>query len=203
MCTRIVRHAPPFERAASWPAGLAGSTLSHATTRARRSPLARAELATLSGKLDGMDTAGGIDFDGDGTIDVSASKPGQLMKYSEFKPPGLRVETGVSMFQDPQCELKDYAPEANGIIPGYAGHIPRARDKYGGSAHNGCSVAIHGHKHIGPQIAHQKTEALGNRYGTDGLPLPPKAVEPRYNNYKEKVQGVMPGCARRTAASVT
>jgi len=151
------------------------------------------QLATLSGKLDSMSTAGGIDFDGDGTIDVSASKPGQMMKYSEFKPPGLSVETGVSMFQDPACELKDYAPEANGIIPGYAGHFPRARDKYGGSAHNGCSVAIHGHKHIGPQIAHQKTEALGNRYGTDGLPLPPKAVEPRYSNYKEKVQGVMPG----------
>jgi len=86
------------------------------------------QLATLSGKLDSMSTAGGIDFDGDGTIDVSASKPGQMMKYSEFKPPGLSVETGVSMFQDPACELKDYAPEANGIIPGYAGHIPRARD---------------------------------------------------------------------------
>lgn len=151
------------------------------------------QLAKLSGALDGMDTAGGIDFDGDGVVDVSADKPGQLMKFSDFKPPGLTVATGVSMFQDPACELKDYAPEANGIIPGYAGHIPRARDKYGGSAHNGASIAIHGHKHIGPQIAHEKTEALGNRYGTDGLPLPPKAVEPRYQNYKEKSKGVMPG----------
>ena len=45
--------------------------------------------------------------------------------------------------------LPDYAPEANGIIPGYAGHIPRARDKYGGAAHGGCALPNHGqHKHM-------------------------------------------------------
>merc|ERR1719198_777252 len=115
------------------------------------------------------------------------------MKYSEFKPPGLNVKTEVSMFQDPSCPLTDYQKEANGIIPGYAGHIPRARDKYGGAAHGGCSVAIHGQKHIGPQIAHEKPEALGNRFGNDGLPLPPKAVEPVFDNFKVNVQGVMPG----------
>jgi len=154
------------------------------------------QMARLSGALDSMDTAGGIDFDGDGQVDVSLEKPGMLMKYSEFKPPGKFVATGISMGPsgDPKCEIPDYAPQANGIIPGYAGHIPRARDKYGGAAHGAASVAVHGiGVHLGPQIAHEKTEALGNRYGSDGLPLPPEAVEPRYDNFKTKVQGVMPG----------
>jgi len=153
------------------------------------------QLARLSGNLEAMSSAGGIDFDGDGTIDVSMDKPGAMMKYSEFKPPGVHVALGISMGPsgDPACDIPDYAPQANGIIPGYSGHIPRARDKYGGSAHGGCSVAIHGQKHIGPQIAHQKRDALGNRFGTDGLPLPPKAVEPVFDNFKVNVQGVMPG----------
>ena len=156
------------------------------------------QLAKLSGSLESMSGAGGIDFDGDGKVDVSTDKPGALMKFSEFTPPGLSVATGISMGPsgDATCDIPDYAPEANGIIPGYAGHIPRARDKYGGAAHGGCSVAIHGQKHIGPQIAHVKTEVLGNRYGSDGLPLPPQAVEPVFDNFKTKVQGVMPGCAR-------
>lgn len=154
------------------------------------------QLAKLSGSLDSMNTAGGIDFDGDGQVDVSAEKPGALMKYSEFKAPGLMVATGISMGPsgDPACELPDYAPEANGIVPGYAGHIPRARDKYGGSAHLGSSVADHGvGVHMGPQIGHEKHAALGNKFGTDGLPLSGNEIEPRFDNYKQKVQGVMPG----------
>jgi hypothetical protein len=154
------------------------------------------QLAKLSGSLDSMNTAGGIDFDGDGQVDVSAEKPGALMKYSEFVAPGLQVATGISMGPsgDPACDLPDYAPEANGIIPGYAGHIPRARDKYGGSAHLGCSMSDHGvHVHMGPQIGHVKQEALGNKYGTDGLPLRGGEIQPRFDNYQQKVQGVMPG----------
>ena len=153
------------------------------------------QLAKLSGNLQSMAGADGIDFDGDGQVDVSLDKPGALMKYSEFKAPGLMVATGISMGPsgDPRCEIPDYAPEANGIIPGYAGHIPRARDKYGGAAHGGCSIEIHGQKHIGPQVAHDKREVLGNRFGSDGLPLPPEAVEPVFDNYKTRVQGVMPG----------
>ena len=161
------------------------------------------ELAKLSGALDSMNTAGGIDFDGDGVVDVSAEKPGALMKYSEFKAPGLTVATGISMGPsgDPKCELPDYAPEANGIIPGYAGHIPRARDKYGGSAHLGCSMSDHGvHEHMGPQIGHEKKAVLGNKFGTDGLPLTGTEIEPRFDNYQQKVQGIMPGCARSASA---
>ena len=104
------------------------------------------KLAALSGMgdrlsvdVDGDGVQDGIDIDGDGTVDIDASKPGQMMKYSEFKAPGLLVKTGKSIFQDPFCELTDYQKESNGIVPGYAGHIPRARDKYGGAAIGGCS----------------------------------------------------------------
>merc|ERR1719198_2726285 len=103
------------------------------------------------------------------------------MKYSEFKPPGLNVKTEVSMFQDPSCPLTDYQKEANGIIPGYAGHIPRARDKYGGAAHGGCSPAVLPggiNQHIGAQHKHNKRDCLGNGYGNDGFPLKGGAVEP-------------------------
>ena len=41
------------------------------------------QLAKLSGSLDSMSTAGGIDFDGDGQVDISAEKPGVMMKYTE------------------------------------------------------------------------------------------------------------------------
>lgn len=161
------------------------------------------QLAKLSGSLESMSSAEGIDFDGDGQVDIAADKPGALMKYSEFKPPGQMVALGISMGPsgDPTCDIPDYAPEANGIIPGYAGHIPRARDKYGGSAHGGCSLAVHGQKHIGPQIAHEKAAVLGNAFGSDGLPLPPEAVEPVFDNYQTKVQGVMPGCERLALAT--
>ena len=105
------------------------------------------------------------------------------------------VATGISMGPsgDPACELPDYAPEANGIVPATR-DIPRARDKYGGSAHLGSSVADHGvGVHMGPQIGHEKHAALGNKFGMDGLPLSGNEIEPRFDNYKQKVQGVMPG----------
>merc|ERR1719502_2539345 len=120
------------------------------------------------------------------------------MKYSEFKPPGVMVPLGRSMGPggDPKCDIPDYAPQANGIIPGYAGHIPRARDKYGGSANGGCSPAVLPggiNQHIGPQHAHNKRDCLGNGYGNDGFPLKGASVEPVFDNYNEKVGGIMPG----------
>lgn len=153
----------------------------------------------LSADVDGDGVLDGIDIDGDGVIDVSAGKPGALMKFSEFKPPGLAVKTGVSMFQNPKCELTDYQTESNGIVPGYAGHIPRARDKYGGAAVGGCSPAVLPggvNQHIGPQKAHDKKKCLGNGFGNDGFPLKGAAIEPTFEVYNAKVGGVMPGCTR-------
>lgn len=150
----------------------------------------------LSIDVDGDGVQDGIDIDGDGKVDIDAGKPGQLMKFSEFKPPGLAVRTGVSMMVDPACELTDYQKESNGIVPGYAGHIPRARDKYGGSAHAGCSPAVLPggvNTHIGPQKGHNKKDCLGNGYGNDGFPLKGAAVEPVYDNFSTRVGGIMPG----------
>ena len=155
-----------------------------------------AALSAQFGMQGAVDTSGGIDIDGDGVIDVGGGAgAGAMMKFSE-KFEIVHIPLGKSMGPsgDPTCDIPDFAPQANGIIPGYAGHIPRARDKYGGAAHGGCSIEIHGQKHIGAQMLHEKGDALGNRYGNDGLPLPPKAVEPVFDNYKTKVQGVMPGC---------
>ena len=155
-----------------------------------------AALSAQFGMQGAVDTSGGIDIDGDGVIDVGGGAgAGAMMKFSE-KFEIVHIPLGKSMGPsgDPTCDIPDFAPQANGIIPGYAGHIPRARDKYGGAAHGGCSIEIHGQKHIGAQMLHEKADALGNRYGNDGLPLPPKAVEPVFDNYKTKVQGVMPGC---------
>ena len=161
------------------------------------------KLAALSGKgdqlsidQDGDGVVDGIDMDGDGVIDVDSSKPGALMKYSEFKPPGLNVKTGVSMFQDPRCELSDYHKESNGIISGYSGHIPRARDKYGGAAIGDCSPAVLPggiNQHIGAQGRHDKRDCLGNGYGNDGFPLKGAEVAPVYSNHSRKVGGIMPG----------
>jgi len=150
----------------------------------------------MSVDVDGDGVQDGIDIDGDGVVDIDAGKPGQMMKYSEFKPPGLAVRTGKSMMVDPKCELKDYQTEANGIVPGYAGHIPRARDKYGGSAHTGCSPAVLPggiNMHIGPQKSHNKRDCLGNGYGNDGFPLKGAAVDPVYDNFSSSRGGIMPG----------
>ena len=150
----------------------------------------------LSADVDGDGVIDGIDIDGDGVIDVSASKPGAMMKFSEFKPPGLDVKTGMSMFQDPKCELTDYQAETNGIIPGYAGHIPRARDKYGGAAVGGCSPAVLPggiNQHIGPQGGHDKKGCLGNGFGNDGFPLKGYDVKPVFEEYAAKHGGIMPG----------
>jgi len=161
------------------------------------------QLAKLSGMgdklsvdIDGDGVQDGIDIDGDGVVDIDASKPGAMMKYSEFKPGGLDIRTGVSMMVDPKCELTDYQGEANGIVPGYAGHIPRARDKYGGSAQTGCSPAVLPggiNQHIGPQGKHNKRDCLGNGYGSDGFQLRGAAVDPAFDNFNAKVGGIMPG----------
>jgi len=76
----------------------------------------------------------------------------------------------------------DFKFRANGIVPGYTGHIPRARDKYGGAAHGG--IAREGQRGPpmarGPQKDHTRPE--------DVLPE-------RFMDFIGKSSGVMPGYA--------
>ena len=56
------------------------------------------KLAQLSSNMDLMNTAGGIDYDGDGQVDVTADKPGAMMKYTEEGAFKVQfVPTGISM----------------------------------------------------------------------------------------------------------
>jgi hypothetical protein len=75
----------------------------------------------------------------------------------------------------------DYKSQVNGIIPGYSGHVPRARDKYAGSALGGIvpeGAAGRGAPGRGPQAGHVRPE--------DVLP-------PRFVDYVSNARGVMPG----------
>ena len=55
----------------------------------------------------------------------------------------------------------DYKTQVNGVIPGYAGHMPRSRDKYGGAATGSLAKAA------GPQTGHTRPEDV----------LPPNFVD--------------------------
>ena len=72
----------------------------------------------------------------------------------------------------------DYKSQVNGIVPGYSGHVPRARDKYAASAHGGIAPERGPHVAKGPQTGHVRPEDV----------LPPHFVD-----YVEKSRGVMPG----------
>jgi hypothetical protein len=56
----------------------------------------------------------------------------------------ISLPTPLPMSVDPSTGAEingtaDYKHSVNGVIPGYAGHMPRARDKYAGSAHGGIA----------------------------------------------------------------
>lgn len=74
----------------------------------------------------------------------------------------------------------DYKDQVNGILPGYAGHVPRARDKYAGASTGSIAPTRGPHVAIGPQDGHVRPE--------DVLP-------PRFVDYIETQKGCMPGYA--------
>jgi len=85
--------------------------------------------------------------------------------------PSSQAEIGIQ---------KDYKDQVNGILPGYSGHVPRARDKY--SAASTGSIAPERGPHVfkGPQAGHVRPEDV----------LPPRFVE-----YIETHKGCVPGFA--------
>ena len=103
------------------------------------------QLAKLSGSLDQMSTAGGIDFDGDGVVDVSASKPGAMMKYTEegafkvqFIPTGKTMGPGG----DPACELVEVGRRARSTLK-IAGARARVATAVGAAAALGADGRVH------------------------------------------------------------
>merc|ERR1719181_2395097 len=73
---------------------------------------------------------------------------------------------------------KDYKDQVGGIVPGYAGHVPRARDKYAGSAHGAIAPERGPPVALGPQQGHVRPEDV---------------IPPVFDSYISNSKGVLPG----------
>lgn len=95
----------------------------------------------------------------------------------------VSLPTPVPMSVDPSTggEIRgqgDYKDEVNGVVPGYSGHMPRARDKYAGSAHGGIANPYTPPDAKGPQKGCVRAEDV---------------IPSTFASYIQNVQGVMPG----------
>ena len=72
----------------------------------------------------------------------------------------------------------DYKHQVGGVVPGYAGHMPRARDKYAGSAHGGIAPDS------GPPLP---------KGAQQGHVRPEDVIPPVFESYVSNSNGVMPG----------
>ena len=88
--------------------------------------------------------------------------------------------TPLPMSVDPStaAEDPDYKDSVNGVLPGYSGHMPRARDKYAGSAHGGLANPYTPPDAKGPQ---------------KGCTRPEDVIPSTFESYLNNVQGVVPG----------
>ena len=114
-----------------------------------------------------------------------------LSKYSEFKPTGVSIPTPLSMMQshpDASAYPDAYRNESRGVVPGYSGHVPKARDTFGSSAVGGLAPEAHVgvHKKLGPQLGHAEKVPWEKDYDWESQV---------YNGFAEKKTGVMPGYA--------
>jgi hypothetical protein len=74
--------------------------------------------------------------------------------------------------------LPDYKHAVNGVVPGYSGHMPRARDKYAGSAQGGIANAYTPPDAKGPQ---------------KGCTRPEDVIPTEFTDYISNVKGCMAG----------
>jgi hypothetical protein len=72
----------------------------------------------------------------------------------------------------------DYKDQVGGIVPGYAGHVPRSRDKYSGSASGGIAPERGPPPARGPQQGHVRPEDI---------------IPPSFEQYITSSNGVVPG----------
>lgn len=113
-----------------------------------------------------------------------------MSKFSEFKPIVSEL-TPLSMMQyhpDSSAYPGAYRNEAKGVVPGYAGHVPKARDTFGSSAVGGLAPEPHvgAHKKLGAMTGHAQPVPWEKNYDWETQV---------YNSFSEKKTGVMPGYA--------
>jgi len=72
----------------------------------------------------------------------------------------------------------DYKDQVGGVVPGYAGHMPRSRDKYAGSAHGGIAPERGPPTAKGAQQGHHRPEDV---------------IPPVFEAFIASERGVMPG----------
>ena len=94
----------------------------------------------------------------------------------EIRPEPLKEQPLAYRRDTPREDQPSYRAERNGIMAGYGGHVPRARDKIAGSA-----VGLVPHSGHSPQLGLPTTKV-------DSTP-------PSLEAYKEKVGGIIPGYA--------
>jgi len=128
-----------------------------------------------------------------------SSTSGKFSKYSDTNwKPLVGPKTPLSMMQahpDSSHYPDTYTKESRGVVPGYQGHVPRARDTFGSTAVGGLSPDMHigAHKKMGVMSGHEQ-----QAYGSKRVEGPLGAGElnsAEYTSFSEKKIGVMPGYA--------
>jgi len=122
-------------------------------------------------------------FGGDLKPEEVSTRP---TKFSDFKPI-VSAKTPVSMMQNHATNEDPYFKQSRGVVPGYQGHVSRARDAFGTSAVGGLAPDqnVGTHKKLGCMTGHEKEEIVLGR----------EPAESVFPEYKDKKRGVMPGYA--------
>lgn len=114
-----------------------------------------------------------------------------MSKYSEFKPI-VSAKTPLSMMQQHPGDVTEkddhHRNHSRGVIPGYQGHVPRARDTFGVTAVGGLAPDAHigSHKKMGPMSGHEGKVPWEEGYSYEAE---------TFGQFSEKKRGVMPGYA--------
>lgn len=127
------------------------------------------------------------------TVDCNASKMGSQMKVdgnAEQAAFPLHAMSPMKAFPTPKpmsrnastevdtLAATDYRKVAGGVVPGYSGHVPGARDKYAASASGGVSSKVGQMYAPGPQVGHKKADWKDDT---------------SFDEYRDRVGGVIAG----------
>lgn len=122
----------------------------------------------------------------------ASATSGAFSKYSDATwKPLVGPKTPLSMMQSHPDESQypdSHKFSSKGVVPGYQGHVPNARDTFGSSAMGGLAPEPHvgSHKKMGAMSGHAEPVPWEANYDWETQV---------YNNFSEKKVGVMPGYA--------